>query len=67
VLAGVHRRVLAEGGGLRLAHCRAGVLPGAGLDPPAEVFASVVEAVSELPAVVIEPAGVPVTLTAGSV
>jgi anti-anti-sigma regulatory factor len=64
VLAGVHNRVRAEGGGLRLAHCRAGMLPGAGLGPSAKLFASVVEAVSELPAVVIEPAAGPSLLAA---
>jgi anti-anti-sigma regulatory factor len=48
----LHRRVLAEGGGLRLVYGRPSALP-AGLDRTAELFASVVEAVSELPAAVI--------------
>ena len=53
-LGRVHRLLRAEGGGLRLVYGRPGALP-AGLDPAAELFASVIEAVSELPAAMIMP------------
>jgi anti-anti-sigma regulatory factor len=56
VLAGAHRRLQAEGGELRLAHCGPAVLARSGeLDPSIRTFGSVLEAVSELPAAVIEP------------
>jgi hypothetical protein len=62
LLTSAHRRLQAEGGALRLAHGAVafaghGPAPGAGtwLDPSIERFATVAQAVDELPAMAIEP------------
>jgi anti-anti-sigma regulatory factor len=56
-LIGAHRLARDEGGGLRLAHCGQAFAAGpeAGPDRSLRRYASVIEAVSELPSMAIEP------------